>query len=603
MQLLCLFVLFLAVALGEQTILTQVARISIPNSGLAGAENIAMATELNRMFTADGAKLGVNVLSFNVDDDDDVTLAFETEIFFTGDVFIDLLNENITIVDVTSVAYSPYGYIFACIVPLDYAQFPGYLAVIDAAELDVLDILLLDGCFLPDNVQVASEGDLVIVSCEGEPGDNTAANPLYNPAGSVMVIEATPDGDISSWSITNVGFTAFDAGGAKHGELPTDIYLPHADATVSQNVEPEYAACDTAGAYCYVALQENNAIAVLDVASKELLSILSMGVIDFSESGLDASDRDGMINIQTYSNLYGLRAPDAVAYFSLDGVEYIVTANEGDSKDFDESRVKDLVLDEDAFHMCNITELQQDEMLGRLKVINQLGIKNESAQVPVYEELYALSSRDFTVFSVFKSGGIPQEISLVYSSLDEFEQNTAAILGEPGFNSNEYPNPSFDARSDDKGPEPECVTVGKCANGRVYVFIGLERVGGVMVYEATNIGDDLVEYKQYINSKNFSYVLEDDPLFIPSEAGDVSPEHMQFVDESVYGVPLLVVAYSESASVAVYRVDCEEFIITTAIESTETTDPESENEDSHANMLHGVSTFSFLFVVISAVFV
>merc|ERR1719229_1624163 len=158
--------------------------------------------------------------------------------------------------------------------------------------------------------------------------------------------------------------------------------------------------------------------------------------------------------------------PDGIDYVTIDGVEYVLTANEGDSKSFDESRVKDIELDPDAFP--NADELQQEDNLGRLKIVNQLGL-NEEGQ---FEKLYTFNSRDFTIWKVIKSKkGKVRRMKLVYLSLDEFEQETAATLGTEGFNAN-YFNPSFDQRSDDKGPEPEGIVVGKCTVNTVDQTLG-----------------------------------------------------------------------------------------------------------------------------------
>ena len=59
--------------------------------------------------------------------------------------------------------------------------------------------------------------------------------------------------------------------------------------------------------------------------------------------------------------------PDAIAAYEVSGQTYLVTANEGDARDYDgwseEVRVADLTLDETAFP--NAKELQSDGALGR----------------------------------------------------------------------------------------------------------------------------------------------------------------------------------------------------------------------------------------------
>ncbi len=276
-----------------------------------------------------------------------------------------------------------------------------------------------------------------------------------------------------------------------------------------------------------------------------------IGKKDYSQYGLDASDTDGIINIQTYENLYGFRMPDNIKYFeSKSGRKYFATANEGDSKKFDESRIGDLILNESVFD--DVNTLQNDNLLGRLKVINQLGyvIVNNSK---IFNNLYSFSSRDFTMFEVIETGNDAPKIQEVFSSNSDFEIITANILGTVGFNSDEY-NPSFDQRSDDKGPEPECITIGVCNNGKYFAFIGLERVGGVMVYDITDIDNGNGKFIEYINNRNWDIDITEGER-ASEEAGDIGPEQIRFINENVYGVALLVVASTESASITIYRIN------------------------------------------------
>merc|ERR1712154_681312 len=305
---------------------------------------------------------------------------------------------NVVIDDITSVAYSRSrssgGTVIAALVPGDVAKSVGYVAIIDAEEQEIVNILEL------------TDGDHIIIVCEGEPDDNDAEFPEFNPPGSVAIVDEDDN-------VFNANFETYDEGGNK--ELPDGIYLPYPDQPFSINAEPENLVVDDNDEYVYITLQENNAIAVLDIGKKKIIRLYALGTIDYSETGLDASDKDGIINIDTYSNLYGLRMPDAIDFVEIDGTEYIITANEGDAKDFQESRVEDLELDPVAFPDAD--ELQKEENLGRLKVLNQVGI-NEDGQ---YEELYTLSSRDFTIWEVVKNNnGKIRRLELAYSSLDEF---------------------------------------------------------------------------------------------------------------------------------------------------------------------------------------
>ena len=219
---------------------------------------------------------------------------------------------------------------------------------------------------------------------------------------------------------------------------------------------------DLRGQYAYVGLQESNAIAVLDIAAKEIVNVFSLGVADFgSNGGLDASDKDGGINITEYANVYGMRQPDDIDFWQhRNGRSFIFTANEGDSKGWDEARAEDMDLDLDVFgngsNGSYIATVQREEQLGRLKVSKLLGTVDgyNGLNDTEYEELVTFSSRDFTIFEVVSDReGVPMDLKLHFSSGNDFEAITAELIPE-GFNS-DYTTGTFDERSDAKGPEPE----------------------------------------------------------------------------------------------------------------------------------------------------
>lgn len=263
---------------------------------------------------------------------------------------------------------------------------------------------------------------------------------------------------------------------------------------------------------------------------------IKLGIVEFNQSnGLDASDEDGGINIQNQP-VFGMYQPDAIASFTAEGETYYITANEGDSRvrpteddaipgleegDIfnEESRVEDLVLDPIAFP--NAAELQLPENLGRLVVTNTMGDLDGDGD---YDQLFAYGGRSF---SIRDAAG-----NLVYDSGDDFEQITAVQIPE-SFNSDGDAE-SFDSRSDNKGPEPEGAVTARI-NDRSYAFIGLERTGGVMVYEVTNPEDP--QFVQYL----------------PNQDGDLGPEGLTFIsaEDSPNEVPLLVITNEVSNTVTI----------------------------------------------------
>lgn len=152
------------------------------------------------------------------------------------------------------------------------------------------------------------------------------------------------------------------------------------------------------------------------------------------------------------------------------------------------------------------------------------------------EELYSFGGRSF---SIWNSKG-----EQIFDSGDDFEQITADIF--PNFFNASNTNNNRDSRSTSKGPEPEAVGVGK-AYGRTYAFIGLERIGGIMVYEITDPYQP--RFIQYINNRDFTAATNS------AAAKDLGPEGIHFIpeDKSPTGVPLIAVANEISGTTSIYE--------------------------------------------------
>lgn len=253
----------------------------------------------------------------------------------------------------------------------------------------------------------------------------------------------------------------------------------------------------------------------------------TLGIIEFSGSnGLDASDEDGGINIDN-EPVYGLYQPDAIAAYEVDGATYYVTANEGDDRGETE-RIENLQLDPD---IPNAEELIAEDELGRLEVSTIDGDIDGDGD---YDRLVSYGGRSF---SIRDANG-----NIVFDSGDDFARITAEEVPDL-FNSNGTVD-SFDTRSDAKGAEPEGVVVGE-VDGKNYAFVGLERTGGIMVYDISEPAES--EFIQYINP-------------IDEETGDaldLAPEGLQFIpaEDSPNGTPLLTVSNEVSGTVSVYQID------------------------------------------------
>ena len=374
---------------------------------------------------------------------------------------------------------------------------------------------------LPDMVTFTPDGSKVLVANEGEPDED---DPTINPEGSVSIIDIS--GGIKNATATTADFTAYNG---REEELRGQGVRIFPDIDFANDVEPEYITVSPDGTQAFVSLQENNAIAVVDLETAEISDIQGLGLKDYSleGNGLDANDEDETIKIQN-EPVFGLYQPDAIAAYEVDGETYYVTANEGDGRDEDE-RIEDLELDPDAFP--NAEELQSEENLGRLEVSTIDGDTDGDGD---FDQLVSYGGRSFSIRDAHGN--------LVFDSGDDFAQITAEQVPEL-FNSNGTLD-SFDSRSDAKGAEPEGVVVEE-VDGTPYAFVGLERTGGIMVYDISDPANS--KFVQYINP-------------IDEETGDaldLAPEGLQFIpaDDSPNGEPLLTVSNEVSGTVSIYQID------------------------------------------------
>ena len=383
---------------------------------------------------------------------------------------------------------------------------------------------------LPDMITFTPDGRYVLTADEGQPSDDYTVD----PPGTITVIDvsggfANPAAAIAAFDGTLLNATVL----AKRG---LRVFGPGAD--LAADAEPEYIAVSADSTTAYVSLQENNAIAVVDIASAEVTRLIPLGYKDHMVAGneLDASNEDNAIRITSWP-VMGMYQPDAIAaYTAADGRTYLVSANEGDARDYDgyseEARVKDLTLDPKAFPNAEI--LQADENLGRLKTTTAFGDTDGDGD---HDVIYSYGARSLTIWDtqgrvVFDSGSQIARL-LAEQSPDTFNSNGLAD--------------SFDSRSDDKGAEPEAVAIGSIS-GRTYAFLGLERAGGIVIFDVTVPAQAALV--GYVNNSNPDGDLE------AGTAGDVGPEGLEFVPAaaSPVGEPLLLVANEVSGTTTIYRI-------------------------------------------------
>jgi hypothetical protein len=439
---------------------------------------------------------------------------------------------------------------------------PGLIAFYDAESLELLKTVAAGS--LPDAVTFSNTGHYVVASNEGEPAGGV------NPEGSVTVVDVRVEAGVRAYNSCTANFQAFNS---RRDELIAAGVKIDPGATVAQDLEPEYAAAQ--GDNAYVTLQENNAVAVIKMNQCRVQRIMPLGVKNhgLAENSLDTSDREissskGRIELRTWQNLHGLYEPDSIAAYEADDrTLYLVVANEGDVRDPNNARIKDLPLDPTAFPPS--LDVKSDKNLGRLNVVKSLGDTDGDGD---YDRLYAYGARSFSIYT--------NDGRQVYDSANDFESIIANLVGSgdlapQAFNSTSTSNyagtvpgesnNSFDSRSDDKGPEPEGVAVGRVGD-RTYAFIGLERIGGIVVYDVTDPADAF--YVDYVNNRDFSQGVCTEVNIdgtcknaTPNpDALDLGPEGLAFVPAgaSPNGKPLLVVGNEISGSTTVYEVATED---------------------------------------------
>jgi DNA-binding beta-propeller fold protein YncE len=373
------------------------------------------------------------------------------------------------------------------------------------------------------------DGRWVLTADEGEPSEDYA----IDPEGTVSIIDMSGGvAGLDQGKVRQADFRRFDG-----QPTPDGFRIARRGVPLSKDVEPEYIAVSADSRTAWVTLQENNGLAIVDIASARVTRLVGFGYKDHRVHPLDPSDRDGGVKIAPWP-VFGMYQPDSIARFERNGATYLVTANEGDSRDWkgfsEEKRVAELKLDPAAFP--NAEELRKPEALGRLRVTNQLGDTDGDG---VFKALYAFGARSFSVWD--------SEGRLVWDSGDQLERLVAERLPDH-FNANHANNKSRDDRSDDKGPEPEGVAVA-VVGGVPYAFIGLERIGGVVVYSLADPRQP--RFIDWVLNRDFKVEAKE------AAAGDLGPEGLMVIpaENAPGGKPILVVTNEVSGTTTLYAIE------------------------------------------------
>lgn len=416
-------------------------------------------------------------------------------------------------------------------VAIDTTKDRVYAAIQEAAfdKAGLIVALDYDGGFLtsyaagvqPDMVTVAPGGRYVISADEGEPRDGVVAN---DPAGTVTVV------DTDANTVSHVGFadtSKIDDVAHIRGverDPSTNLMVARTKAAAVTDFEPEYVTVQ--GSRAYVTLQENNAIATVDLPSASLVSVKGLGAKDVRTAGNEADLlRDGKIDIDNYAAKM-LYMPDGISSYSVGGKTYLFTANEGDVAEYIDNSV---TVDQIAPYLTDA-----DAKTFWAGVTSNPG--DVAADISDLSVPYFYGARSFSVWNT--------EGTQVFDSGSDIEKITAERL--PSYfniSNDKYKTSDFDKRSGKKGPEPENVEIGTIGD-KTFAFVGLERIGGVVTYDVTD--PTKPSFVSYINTREF----------VSSLGGDNSPEGLDFIpaQQSPTGKALLLASFEVGGTVAVYEI-------------------------------------------------
>ncbi|MEF8856713.1 MAG: choice-of-anchor I family protein, partial [Haloplanus sp.] len=361
------------------------------------------------------------------------------------------------------------------------------------------------------------------------------------------------------------GFGSFDATALR--DEGVRIFGP--GSTVAEDLEPESVVASPDSQTVYVSLQENNAIGIIDIsntANPTVTDIVSLGYKDHSLPGneLDAID-DGSIDIRN-EPLYGMYQPDVIETAEIDGETYLVTASEGDAREYDalfETGILTdtgggdfrIVIDDEG--TSSTADVDVDESAFSAGVLSRLEGLEVTARPPgsgdsdpgTVSELYLFGGRSYMI--------LDSDGNIVFESGDQFEQivrNSPDVPTE-GFNAENDEN-GIDGESPASGPEPEGVATGEI-DGGTFAFVGFEEVGGIAMFDVSN--PEAPTFVDYINSRDFDVDPEtaiENGGASASAAGDLGPEGLTFVPagDSPTGKPLLIVGHEVSGTTAIYGI-------------------------------------------------
>ncbi|MEI6639675.1 MAG: choice-of-anchor I family protein, partial [Chlorobium sp.] len=394
----------------------------------------------------------------------------------------------------------------------------------------------------PDMLTFSADGKTVLVANEGEMASLTS-----DPEGSVSIIDLS--NGAAAATVKTASFTAFND---KFSELRAEGVRLFDGITVANDLEPEYISISPDGKTALVTLQESNALGILDIATATFTDVVPLGFKSWLALPLDGTD-NGSYNPSTALPVFGQYMPDGIGSFTgSDGKTYYIIANEGDDRnDFispDAVKLKDIGKSVDPVSGKNFSldpeliakygNLLSTSAIGNLRISLAPGNNGDIDGDGVIEQIQSYGARSFSILNadgtlVFDSGSHIEQFAASTGTFNSADPSTSGIF--------------VDTRSDNKGPEPEGIAIGKIG-GKTLAFVGLERgSGAIMVYDVTD--PQHVTFVQSLSHPDDSKALTGDGL----ESG-AGPEGLTFVSSagSPSGQNLLFVANEYSKNISLF---------------------------------------------------
>lgn len=432
-----------------------------------------------------------------------------------GDV---LKGQDINVGDMTSVSYSNEKNLLAVAVQDKDYKNNGHIVILDkdgnykeAYECGVQ----------PDMVTFTKDGKYILSADEGEPREGYDNG--IDPKGSLTIV------NLENQSVKKVEFNI------NRDKALKDGILLKKNSNPTEDLEPEYIAISDDNKTAFVSLQENNAIASIDIESGKINYVKGLGFIDHSVEGneIDAvrgKGKNAKIDIKN-DNFLGTPMPDGIAFLSKNGKDYILTANEGDAREWGEKKNK----------YENTKSKKFDEKADKKTEY----LDNDKTDGLDENKIYLLGGRSFSIYDA-------SDLTRFYNSGSDFEKITARIFPDFFNTSNDEDKgpDKLDARSNKKGPEAENIAVLNIKD-KTYAIVGLERISGIMIYDITDPSNPV--YKDYFNNRIFIKSVNDKEEIGLEKRGNIGPEGLCAIEakDSPTGKPLALVANEVSGTVQV----------------------------------------------------